>query len=56
MAHKRFKDYEDYFMNRTTADIMEEYAENREEWVSIPLENTSDRDLQEESSVHSKDQ
>lgn len=34
----RFKDYEDYFMNRTAEDIMEEYAEQRDEWQSLPMD------------------
>ena len=40
--NKRFKDYEDYFMNRTVEDIMEEYAEQKDEWQTIPWEENSD--------------
>jgi len=36
IEQKKYKDYEDYFMNRSVADIMEEYSEHRDEWQTIP--------------------
>lgn len=39
---KNFESYEDYFNNRTVADIMEEWSEHKDEWKQLSV-NTQEK-------------